>query len=155
MSAHHCWSSSKHIPQTITFRVFLIKLINSTMSTYRATARILRSLMWQAAGANYSSSSLTSGRHLMSRYPAGIVRYWSSASSSSSAPPVDLPKDKEEINQQVSSASPSDHKQDVKNIVSYWGIIPTKVTKEDGSAWRWNCFRVSVHTHLRKLTSNN
>lgn len=130
--------------------------MNPIMSTYRAAARISRSLIWQAAGANYSSSSLTSGRHLMSRFPAGTVRYWSSASSSSSsAPPVDLPKDKEEINQQVSSASPSDHKQDVKNIVSYWGIAPTKVTKEDGSAWRWNCFRVSVNSHLHKLTSNN
>ncbi|OWM65017.1 ubiquinol oxidase 2, mitochondrial-like [Punica granatum] len=28
-----------------------------------------------------------------------------------------------------------------KAIVSYWGIAPPKVTKEDGSAWKWNCFR--------------
>lgn len=124
------------------------------MSTYRAAVRVSRPLIWQAAGANYSFSSLTLARQLMSRYPAGTVRYWSSASSSSSSPPpVDSPKDKEEINKQVSSASPSDHKQDVKNIVSYWGIAPTKVTKEDGSAWRWNCFRVSVYTYFHKLMS--
>jgi ubiquinol oxidase len=26
-------------------------------------------------------------------------------------------------------------------IVSYWGVDPPKVTKHDGSAWKWNCFR--------------
>jgi len=30
---------------------------------------------------------------------------------------------------------------DEKAIVSYWGISPGKVTKEDGSEWRWSCFR--------------
>ncbi|XP_052210143.1 ubiquinol oxidase 2, mitochondrial-like [Diospyros lotus] len=28
-----------------------------------------------------------------------------------------------------------------KGVVSYWGISPEKVTREDGSEWRWNCFR--------------
>ncbi|KAL0324109.1 UNVERIFIED_CONTAM: Ubiquinol oxidase 1, mitochondrial [Sesamum calycinum] len=28
-----------------------------------------------------------------------------------------------------------------KAIVSYWGVEPAKVTKEDGSEWRWNCFK--------------
>ncbi|XP_059276592.1 ubiquinol oxidase 2, mitochondrial-like [Lycium ferocissimum] len=27
-----------------------------------------------------------------------------------------------------------------KGVVSYWGIQPPKVTKEDGTPWRWNCF---------------
>lgn len=31
---------------------------------------------------------------------------------------------------------------DDKAIVSYWGISPGKVTKEDGTEWRWSCFRV-------------
>ncbi|KAK4486292.1 hypothetical protein RD792_008963 [Penstemon davidsonii] len=26
-------------------------------------------------------------------------------------------------------------------VSSYWGVAPPKVTKEDGSPWRWNCFR--------------
>ncbi|KAL8489771.1 hypothetical protein ACS0TY_025593 [Phlomoides rotata] len=30
---------------------------------------------------------------------------------------------------------------DGKEIVSYWGIEPPKITKEDGTEWRWNCFR--------------
>ncbi|XP_027182600.1 ubiquinol oxidase 2, mitochondrial-like [Coffea eugenioides] len=28
-----------------------------------------------------------------------------------------------------------------KEVVSYWGVEPPKVTKEDGSEWSWNCFR--------------
>ncbi|KAK2663601.1 hypothetical protein Ddye_002175 [Dipteronia dyeriana] len=36
----------------------------------------------------------------------------------------------------------SDVKQNNKAIVSsYWGISPSTVTNEDGSAWKWNCFR--------------
>ncbi|OIT30836.1 PREDICTED: ubiquinol oxidase 2, mitochondrial-like [Nicotiana attenuata] len=27
-----------------------------------------------------------------------------------------------------------------KGVVSYWGIQSPKVTKEDGTPWRWNCF---------------
>ncbi|KAF8378975.1 hypothetical protein HHK36_028401 [Tetracentron sinense] len=30
---------------------------------------------------------------------------------------------------------------DEKAIVSYWGVAPAKVTKEDGSDWRWKSFR--------------
>ncbi|KAH1075528.1 hypothetical protein J1N35_027856 [Gossypium stocksii] len=30
---------------------------------------------------------------------------------------------------------------DDKGIVSYWGLDPTKVCKEDGSPWKWTCFR--------------
>ncbi|KAJ1431167.1 Alternative oxidase [Sesbania bispinosa] len=28
-----------------------------------------------------------------------------------------------------------------KGIVSYWGIHPSKITKQDGTEWKWNCFR--------------
>lgn len=29
-----------------------------------------------------------------------------------------------------------------KGTVSYWGLDPTKVSKEDASPWKWTCFRV-------------
>lgn len=29
-----------------------------------------------------------------------------------------------------------------KAVVSYWGVEPAKITKEDGTLWKWNCFRV-------------
>ncbi|ESQ47632.1 hypothetical protein EUTSA_v10021013mg [Eutrema salsugineum] len=28
-----------------------------------------------------------------------------------------------------------------KGIDSYWGVEPNKITKEDGTEWKWNCFR--------------
>ncbi|XP_024996186.1 ubiquinol oxidase 2, mitochondrial-like [Cynara cardunculus var. scolymus] len=30
---------------------------------------------------------------------------------------------------------------DQKAVSSYWGIAPPSLTKADGSAWKWNCFR--------------
>lgn len=27
-------------------------------------------------------------------------------------------------------------------IVSYWGVKPMKITKDDGTEWKWSCFRV-------------
>lgn len=33
-------------------------------------------------------------------------------------------------------------KSDQKALASYWGVPPSKFTKEDGSTWRWACFRV-------------
>lgn len=29
-----------------------------------------------------------------------------------------------------------------EGIVSYWGVPPSKVTKEDGTEWKWKSFRV-------------
>ncbi|XP_024032279.1 ubiquinol oxidase 2, mitochondrial-like [Morus notabilis] len=26
-------------------------------------------------------------------------------------------------------------------VVSYWGVSPSKITKEDGTEWKWSCFR--------------
>ncbi|KAK1424665.1 hypothetical protein QVD17_19999 [Tagetes erecta] len=26
-------------------------------------------------------------------------------------------------------------------VASYWGVPPSKVVKDDGSEWKWNCFR--------------
>ncbi|KAK9276220.1 hypothetical protein L1049_005751 [Liquidambar formosana] len=42
---------------------------------------------------------------------------------------------------QTASAGGSVPGPDEKGIVSYWGVPPSKVAKEDGSEWRWNCFR--------------
>ncbi|KAM0070414.1 putative ubiquinol oxidase (non-electrogenic) [Helianthus debilis subsp. tardiflorus] len=28
-----------------------------------------------------------------------------------------------------------------KEVASYWGVPPSRLTKEDGSEWKWNCFR--------------
>ncbi|KAI3703620.1 hypothetical protein L1987_73812 [Smallanthus sonchifolius] len=28
-----------------------------------------------------------------------------------------------------------------KEVASYWGVPPSRLTKEDGSEWKWHCFR--------------
>jgi ubiquinol oxidase len=40
--------------------------------------------------------------------------------------------------------APGPEGQDKKAVVSYWGIQPRKLVKEDGTEWRWFCFRVST-----------
>lgn len=30
---------------------------------------------------------------------------------------------------------------DEKAVVSYWGVPPSRITKEDGTEWKWTCFR--------------
>lgn len=38
-------------------------------------------------------------------------------------------------------------------VSSYWGISRPKITKEDGSAWPWNCFMVTVTITITILIS--
>lgn len=49
------------------------------------------------------------------------------------------------------SAAPSGgDANDKKEIASYWGVERAKITKEDGSEWKWNCFRVRQQKIERK-----
>ncbi|PWA52794.1 alternative oxidase 1D [Artemisia annua] len=47
--------------------------------------------------------------------------------------------------QASSSDSGSEKKDDTEKkltvVPSYWGVTPPSITKADGSAWKWNCFR--------------
>ncbi|XP_076936782.1 ubiquinol oxidase 2, mitochondrial-like [Bidens hawaiensis] len=66
-----------------------------------------------------------------------------------------------------SSQSSQDKKDDTdtKAISSYWGITPQSLTKSDGSAWKWNCFRpweayeadttIDVKKHHNPVTWND
>lgn len=49
--------------------------------------------------------------------------------------------EKEKIEKKVGLSSAGGNKEE-KVIVSYWGIQPSKITKKDGTEWKWNCFRV-------------
>ncbi|XP_027360032.1 ubiquinol oxidase 1, mitochondrial isoform X1 [Abrus precatorius] len=44
------------------------------------------------------------------------------------------------VDKKVESSSESGKKEE-KGIVSYWGVQPSKITKGDGTEWKWNCFR--------------
>lgn len=59
----------------------------------------------------------------------------------------------EEKNQAQANSTSSINGQGEKAIVSYWGVNPPKLTKEDGSAWKWNCFRICIPSYpLRRLS---
>lgn len=38
-------------------------------------------------------------------------------------------------------AATAPERQSTKDITSYWGIPPTKLVKEDGTEWKWSCFK--------------
>ncbi|KAL8104187.1 ubiquinol oxidase 2, mitochondrial-like [Apium graveolens] len=44
-------------------------------------------------------------------------------------------------NNDDASASASASASGNKDVASYWGIMPDQVKKDDGSPWKWNCFR--------------
>lgn len=44
-------------------------------------------------------------------------------------------------------------KKDEKGVMSYWGIQTSKVTKQDGTEWKWNCFRVWIYVSFFFLFS--
>lgn len=57
------------------------------------------------------------------------------------------------------SAAESSNDGGDKRIASYWGVPPSRVTKEDGTEWRWRCFRVwlnqSIVQNYLKLKKSN
>ncbi|KAL5550799.1 hypothetical protein UlMin_000975 [Ulmus minor] len=53
-------------------------------------------------------------------------------------------KDGDEQKKQTKNGAVSDgghSNKDEKGIVSYWGVPPSRITKEDGTDWKWSCFR--------------
>ncbi|KAG8382054.1 hypothetical protein BUALT_Bualt05G0036600 [Buddleja alternifolia] len=64
------------------------------------------------------------------------VRYWSTMAS-------EVAKEGEQV--QAPKLDSNDEKVDDQGgtaiVSSYWGVAPPKISKEDGSPWRWNCFR--------------
>ena len=51
-------------------------------------------------------------------------------------------QDTKEINGSSSGSTFGGNKGDDKGEMSYWGIAPTRITKPDGTEWKWNCFKV-------------
>ncbi|XP_044466778.1 ubiquinol oxidase 2, mitochondrial-like [Mangifera indica] len=49
-------------------------------------------------------------------------------------------KEQEEKKQATETAGDGNNDEE-KRIVSYWGVEAPKVTKEDGTEWRWSCFK--------------
>lgn len=52
-------------------------------------------------------------------------------------------KEKQKEKEYASDSSSIGNKEE-KGVMSYWGIERSKITKPDGTEWRWNCFRVCM-----------
>ncbi|KAJ6881527.1 hypothetical protein NC651_028193 [Populus alba x Populus x berolinensis] len=50
----------------------------------------------------------------------------------------------EEVKHSQPVAEGGDKAEEKNAIVSYWGVPPSRVTKEDGTEWKWNCFRIDL-----------
>jgi len=55
----------------------------------------------------------------------------------------------EEVKHSQPVAEGGDKAEEKNAIVSYWGVPPSRVTKEDGTEWKWNCFRVRLFLSLK------
>ena len=54
-------------------------------------------------------------------------------------------KDQQKVEmKQTQPVAEGGDKEEKKEIASYWGVPPSRVTKEDGAEWKWNCFRVRL-----------
>lgn len=78
-----------------------------------------------------ASTAATEKFGLERMFRSGLVRLQSTVT----APGVAREEEKAE------SKKPNDN-----SVVSYWGVSPAKVSKEDGTDWKWNSFR--VHTYM-------
>ncbi|XP_024437624.2 ubiquinol oxidase 1, mitochondrial isoform X2 [Populus trichocarpa] len=50
-------------------------------------------------------------------------------------------KDQQQNVQLVAEGGGGDKEEKKESTVSYWGVPPSRVTKEDGTEWKWNSFR--------------
>ncbi|XP_042507715.1 ubiquinol oxidase 2, mitochondrial-like [Macadamia integrifolia] len=66
------------------------------------------------------------------RFPAVGVRHRST---------IAMNKEGEEKEVKTGSGSTGVEPEEKAMITSFWGISPSKVTKEDGTDWKWSCFR--------------
>ncbi|KAG6753703.1 hypothetical protein POTOM_041700 [Populus tomentosa] len=53
-------------------------------------------------------------------------------------------KDQQQNVQPVAEGGGGDKEEKKESTVSYWGVPPSRVTKEDGTEWKWNCFRIDL-----------
>lgn len=99
------------------------------MSSRVAGAALLRHLGPRLFAAEPVSGLAASARGIM---PAAARIFPARMASTAAA----------DANKEDATEKPAAAEQSKKDVVSYWGIEPRKLLKEDGTEWRWSCFRV-------------
>ncbi|ONK71587.1 uncharacterized protein A4U43_C04F10230 [Asparagus officinalis] len=102
-----------------------------------SSTRIVRSSLLNHLGPRlFSTSAVT-------RSPVGSSEVWVRVSpvrfaSTEATTAAKISGDEESEAKKEASAVPAGER---KAVASYWGINPSKIAKEDGTEWRWSCFR--------------
>lgn len=117
-------------------RLFSTATTSTIRSISHETSHLLRPVVTELA-----SPSGMSGWIWTTRAPAiGGARFASTVTLGEKTTTTDANPKKEEKESSIGGDAGGD--KGGKGIASYWGVEPSKITKEDGTEWKWNCFRV-------------
>ncbi|KAF3548622.1 hypothetical protein DY000_02004785 [Brassica cretica] len=97
-----------------------------------ATTSTIRSMSHETSHLLKPAAADLAGMNTWIWSGAGGVRFASTASLGEKTPSQDENPKKTEDESSTGGN---------KGIASYWGVEPNKITKEDGTEWKWNCFR--------------
>lgn len=97
-----------------------------------------------ARGLSAGGAAAAGAKHLWSGPARGAATAWLRAPAIGLRHESTLALGEKEAQQDKRGVAGSDGaSRGEKAIASYWGVEPSKVTKGDGTEWRWTCFRVT------------
>lgn len=82
------------------------------------------------------------------------VRQYSSTVTLQGETEKEKNKEEEEEKKVQNVNTAADSEKQKGNIVSYWGVPPSKAANKDGTDWKWTCFRVSTSFSLYTIFFN-
>ncbi|KAI0488391.1 hypothetical protein KFK09_028222 [Dendrobium nobile] len=122
------------MPSRVGGSMILVRQLGLRMfSTSSSAVAVVRAV----SGAQFND--LLFGSRSSSAASETIVRFLPVRMASTSAATASVGGNDDESSKGKASAAanPSDSNQ----MTSYWGVAPRRLFKEDGSEWRWSCFR--------------
>ncbi|XP_024996187.1 ubiquinol oxidase 2, mitochondrial-like [Cynara cardunculus var. scolymus] len=110
----------------------------------RGATTVVRSVVGQMGPRLFSTGVMKTSTAALVGSEKAMVAWWITSSPVNGARNASTMTlgDKQQKEEAVGgSATAAGSSQKAKEVVSYWGVQPPKVTKDDGSEWKWNCFR--------------
>lgn len=105
-------------------------------------------MMRHGGSAAINTATLLAKKGLLGAEVAAPNKWASLVIRNGSTFAANLSDQKEKTTSSQGSAGANGGNKDEKGIMSYWGIHPSKITKQDGTEWKWNCFRVCILLHI-------
>ncbi|GKD31131.1 ubiquinol oxidase 2, mitochondrial-like protein, partial [Tanacetum coccineum] len=100
----------------------------------RGSTAVIRSILTTTAPRGFSTGAADKA----------VLTWWmrsSSRNASTVALGADHEQPKEQQRKEETVINGGEEQKGGKEVASYWGVPPSRVTKEDGTEWKWNCFR--------------